>query len=104
MFDRTREVVLNGTVHQFQWTNPHSWIQLDVLTDKGQVDSYAVEMNSPNNLARQGWKSSSLKAGDKVAVAINPVRDGAKGGLFIAVTQADGHVLGDAAHAPPKPN
>jgi hypothetical protein len=104
MFDRTREVVLTGTVRQFQWTNPHSWIQLDVIGDKGQVDSYAVEMNSPNNLSRQGWKSSSLKTDDKVKVTINPVREGAKGGLFVAVVLADGHILGDPTRAAPKPN
>ena len=61
MFDRTRELVLEGTVREFQWTNPHSWIQLDVKNDKGGLDAYSIEMNSPNNLTRQGWKSTSLK-------------------------------------------
>jgi hypothetical protein len=95
MFDRTHEMVLEGTVREFQWTNPHSWIELDVRNEKGGIDVYNVEMNSPNNLTRQGWKSTSLKAGDKVTVTLNPTRDGTKGGLFVSVLLADGRILGD---------
>jgi hypothetical protein len=69
MFDRTHDVVLKGTVREFQWTNPHSFIELDVVDDKGAIGSYSIEMNSPNNLTRQGWKSSALKPGDKVVTA-----------------------------------
>ena len=100
MFDRTHDVVLKGTVKEFQWTNPHSFIELDVVDDKGAIGSYSIEMNSPNNLTRQGWKSSSLKVGDKVLLTMSPLRDGSKGGLFQAVQLPDGRVLGDAAHAP----
>jgi hypothetical protein len=100
MFDRTHDVVLKGTVREFQWTNPHSFIELEVSDAQGAVAAYSIEMNSPNNLTRQGWKSSSLKAGDKVLLTMNPLRDGAKGGLFLAVQLPDGRVLGDPAHAP----
>jgi hypothetical protein len=56
-----------------------------------------IELNSPNNLKRQGWKPTSLKAGDKVTVVANPLRDlSHKGGLFVAVTLPDGSILGDA--------
>ena len=108
MFDRTRETALEGTVREFQWTNPHSWIELDVRNDKGGIDVYNVEMNSPNNLTRQGWKSTSLKTGDKVTVTLNPTRDGTKGGLFVSVLLSDGRILGDPtrrnAAAPAKPS
>jgi hypothetical protein len=100
MFDRTHDVVLKGTVREFQWTNPHSFIELAVVDPQGAVTAYSIEMNSPNNLTRQGWKSGSLKAGDKVLLTMNPLRDGSKGGLFLAVQLPDGTVLGDAAHAP----
>jgi hypothetical protein len=95
MFDRDKEVVLTGTVHEFQWTNPHAFIEFDVANARGEAERWSVEMNSPNNLARQGWKSSYLKAGDKVTVTLNPLRDGKKGGLFVAIVLADGKVIKD---------
>ena len=66
MFDQSQQVTLKGTVHEFQWTNPHAWIHLDVPGANGINDSWQVELNSPNNLKRQGWKSTSVKAGDQV--------------------------------------
>jgi hypothetical protein len=96
MFDRDKEVVLTGTVHEFQWTNPHAFIEFDVPNGKGgEPERWSVEMNSPNNLSRQGWKSSYLKAGDKVTVTLNPLRDGKHGGLFVAIVLADGKVIKD---------
>jgi len=95
MFDRDKEVVLNGTVREFQWTNPHAFIEVDVADGQGNVEKWSVEMNSPNNLTRQGWKSSMLKTGDKVSVTLNPLRDGKKGGLFVAITLAGGKVMKD---------
>src|SRR5271163_3007615 len=65
MFDQTQQVTLKGTVHEFQWTNPHAWIHLDVPGANGINDSWQVELNSPNNLKRQGWKSTSVKPGDQ---------------------------------------
>ena len=97
MFDRQKETVLKGTVKTFQWTNPHSFIELEVVDPQGAIASYSIEMNSPNNLNRQGWKSTSLKPGDKVAVTMNPLRDGTRGGLFVNVQLPDGRILGDHA-------
>jgi hypothetical protein len=95
MFDRDKEVVLTGTIHEFQWTNPHAFIEFDVPNGKGELQRWSVEMNSPNNLQRQGWKSSYLKAGDKVTVTLNPLRDGKHGGLFVAIVLPDGKVIKD---------
>lgn len=103
MFDRDQEVTLVGTVREFQWTNPHSWIEMDVPDEGGVLQHWSVEMNSPNNLGRQGWRSSTLKPGDKVTVIINPLRDGKKGGLFVAVTLPSGKVLGDPTRGGPRP-
>ena len=100
MFDRGHDVVLKGAVREFQWTNPHSFIEIEVIAGQGATQTYSIEMNSPNNLTRQGWKSSSLKVGDKITLVMNPLRDGSNGGLFVAVQLADGHVLGDATHIP----
>ena len=110
MFDRDKEVVLTGTVREFQWTNPHAFIEINVPNGKGELEHYSIEMNSPNNLTRQGWKSSMLKNGDKVVVTMNPLRDGKRGGLFVALTFPDGKVIRDPTNrqrpeppaAPPK--
>jgi Family of unknown function (DUF6152) len=98
MFDRTKTVTLTGTVVQFGWTNPHSWISIDVPNANGGTDRWSVECNSPNNLARQGWKSTSLKAGDKVTILIHPLRNGDKGGSFMSAKLADGTILADPTY------
>jgi Family of unknown function (DUF6152) len=95
MFDQSRMLPLTGTVHDFQWTNPHAFIDLDVPNTAGGVDRWKVELNSPNNLERQGWHMHTMHPGDKVTVVINPLRDGAKGGLFVSVTLPNGRVLQD---------
>jgi len=96
MFDQTKQLSLIGTVREFQWTNPHAFIQIEVPNESGGSDLWSVEMNSPNNLRRQGWKSTVLKPGDKVTVVTNPLRDGKKGGLFVSVILPGGKTLGDA--------
>ncbi|HKV04122.1 MAG TPA: DUF6152 family protein [Candidatus Acidoferrales bacterium] len=97
MFDRSKEMTLVGVVQEFQWTNPHSWIELDVPNENGGVDKWSLELNSPNNLSRQGWRSSSVKPGDKISVIIWPLRSGEKGGLFISLTLPNGQVLDELA-------
>jgi hypothetical protein len=94
MFDRSKTVTLNGTIRQFQWTNPHSWIQLTVPNDTGGTDEWSIEMGSPFELLRVGWTSTTVKAGDKVSIQIHPVKDGSKGGGFVAGRDAAGHQLG----------
>ncbi len=94
MFDQSKQVSVAGTVRDFQWTNPHAFIEVEDASGK----LWGIELNSPNNLVRQGWKRTILKAGDKISVTLNPLRDGRPGGLFNAVTLPDGHVLGN-----PKP-
>jgi hypothetical protein len=100
MFDRQKQVTLKGTVKEFQWTNPHSFIEIEAPDEKGVLATYSIEMNSPNNLTRQGWKSTALKPGDKVTVVMNPLRDGSRGGLFVSVMLPDGKVLGDPTRLP----
>ena len=95
MFDQSKVVTLKGVVREFQWTNPHAFIHIEVPNDSGGKDVWQVELNSPNNLTRQGWRSTSVKVGDEVTLMLNPLRDGTKGGLFMSVTLPDGKVLGD---------
>ena len=95
MFDRGKKQTLTGTVKQFAWTNPHASIALEVPAADGTIEIWGVEMNSPNNLVKQGWRSTSLKCGDKVSVVINPLRSGEHGGAFVSIKLPDGTVLGD---------
>ena len=89
-FDRTKTVTLVGTIRQFKWANPHSWIEIEVPNEKGGVDVWNAEMTAPGILARAGWKSTLLKPGDKVSVVVRPLLSGEPGGLFVSVTLADG--------------
>jgi hypothetical protein len=91
--DRGKTVTLSGTVRQFGWQNPHSWMEVDVPDDKGVVTTWKVEMTSPAFLIRAGWKATTVKPGEKVTVKIFPLRGGDPGGLFQSVTLADGSTL-----------
>jgi len=93
MFDQAKTTQLVGTVKEFQWTNPHSWIQLNVANADGVIEEWSIEGNSPNQLIRLGWRPGTLKPGDAVTVLVRPMRDGSKAGLFVEITLADGTVL-----------
>ncbi len=92
MFDQREIMTLEGVVTQFQWTNPHAFIELDVPQDGG-TSHWSIELNSPNNLTRQGWRRTSLRSGERVTLRMNPLRSGQRGGLFLDLVKADGTVL-----------
>ena len=94
MFDHLRVVSITGTVKEFQWTNPHSWLQLVVVNEKGVAEEWALEGLSPNVLGRMGWKRDSMVRGDVVTVYFNPTRDGTRGGNMIKVVRPNGTVIG----------
>ena len=95
MFDNQKNVTLEGTVKEFQWTNPHSWIQLVVKDASGKEVEYSIEGGSPNGLSRSGWKRTSLKPGDKAVAIIHPLKDGTNGGSLVTVT-VNGQQIGGA--------
>jgi hypothetical protein len=81
MFDQTKEVTLDGTLKELQWTNPHIWVQVmakDPAT--GKVVEWSIEGGSPNGLSRRGWSRNMMKAGDKLTVIIHPLKNGDHGG------------------------
>jgi hypothetical protein len=102
-FDRTKKVVLVGVVKDFQFTNPHAWIQLTVQDAKGEKTEWGVECGSPNMMTRTGWKRELLQPGDQVAVTVNPLSDGRPNGSLVSITLANGTVLGPGDAPPPKP-
>ena len=94
MFDSEKEKTLEGTVKEFQWTNPHAWVQLLVTGPDGKVVEWSIECASPNGLKRQGWKGSTIKAGDRVTAIIHPLKSGEPGGSMMVITLPDGTQLG----------
>ena len=95
MFDAEKSKTLEGTVKEFQWTNPHSWILLMVDNATGQSEQWAIELGGPAGLARQGWVPKTLTPGMKVKTIVHPLRDGTNGGQFMAVTLPDGTQMGN---------
>jgi hypothetical protein len=103
MFDRTKTVELVGTIKEYQFSNPHVWIEV-LVPPAGQGKAqgkkaaadpvqWSVEGEGPSIMARIGLGPSVLKAGDKVTIKLHPLRDGRSGGSLISITLADGRVL-----------
>ena len=93
MFDAQKTATLDGTVKEFEWVNPHSWIRLMVADANGTPREWAIEMGSPRQNAQRGWKADTLKPGDKVSVTIHPLKDGSRGGQFMTVLLPGGQRL-----------
>ena len=102
VFDRTKEIKLVGSVKEFRWSNPHSFIELDVRNEKGEIELWAVEMNPPSYLVRAGWRASTVKPGDVVTIMANPLRTSEKVGKFVSITLPGGQVLTENAPGPAK--
>ena len=100
MFDADQKATLEGTVKEFQWTNPHAWIFVMVPNREGQLEQWAVEMGGPGQIARQGWTQKTLTPGMDVKLTIHPLRDGSNGGQFVGLTLPDGTQLGNPDRAP----
>jgi Family of unknown function (DUF6152) len=93
MFDFSKDVTLSGTVKEFQWNNPHCFIQLLVPKD-GAMQEWSIEMGSPMHLLRHGLRPKTLSPGDKITVTLHPMRDGSTGGDFMSAIAADGTPVG----------
>jgi hypothetical protein len=92
-FSLETEKTITGVVNRFEWTNPHTWLWLDVGDDKGAVVTWGVEGMSPNYLSRRGWSKTTFKPGDKVTIVVRPMKDGSAGGMFVRATLPDGKAL-----------
>ena len=94
MFDQTKTLTLNGTVKSWQWTNPHTWLVVTVKDDKGEVQEWNIEGQSPSVLrGEQGYSRDIMKPGDKVIVRIHPRGDGTLGGSLMGVSDSSGKAL-----------
>ena len=95
MFDSDKSVALNGTVKEFEWTNPHSWIRINVADASGKELQWAVEMGGPAQISGRGWTPTIIRPGDKITVTVHPLRDGSRGGQFMSASFADGGKIGN---------
>jgi len=84
MFDQDNLVELTGTVREFRYTSPHTFIILEVRDAGGSAKVWTLEGNAPGNLARDGWWQDSLKPGDEIRLTVMPLRSGAPGGSWNA--------------------
>ena len=89
-YDSGHQITLTGTVSNYEWTNPHVFIYLDVKDEGGNVVPWRVEGNSPNMLARAGWKKEMLKVGDQITVNGAPARNKSPILRLIGITLANG--------------
>jgi len=96
MFDGSKQLTLTGTVRKFQWTNPHSYIQLVVKAENGTEQEWSLEMGANVYLYNLGWRPSTVKAGDTLTATVVPLRSGKPGGLLVEAKTADGKTLGGA--------
>lgn len=94
MFDMQNTVVMDATVVQFRWSNPHAFIRANVRSG-GEVELWSIEMTSPNNLVQEGWTRRTVRSGDEIQLYVHPLRSGAQGGAYSGVRLPDGSTLGD---------
>ena len=93
-FNSDKVIELTGTIKEFQFTNPHTWIQVIVEDDKGAKVEWSIEWGSPNSLGRQGIRPSTFPAGAKVTMRLRPMLNGAPAGAFVGAKFTDGKTVG----------
>jgi len=93
MYDMQKEITVSGTVKEFQYTNPHSWLLVDVKNDDGTSTVWGFEAEGPGILMRAGIMRNSLPAGTKVTVTGHPMKDGRPAATWVELTKEDGTVM-----------
>lgn len=102
MFDREKTMTLNGVVKQFEWTNPHAWLYVMVMDDAGKAIEYPLEMQGTGQAQKNGWRPDTVKPGDRVTVALHPLKSGSHGGQLMTVVLPDGRKMA-VTGLPPNP-
>ena len=93
MFDHDQTLKVTGSVKNFEWTNPHSWLNLVVTDPAGKTFPFGFETRSPSNLTQLGMNPKSMVPGDKVTVSYHPLKDGSHGGEITGLTLANGKTV-----------
>ena len=90
MFEQTRTITVEGVVKEFQWTNPHSWLLVDVTDKNGKVTTWGFEAEGPSTLQRAGIRPSEFKTGTRVTMTGRPMKDGRPAAIWVLAVRADG--------------
>ena len=93
MFDRSQTVVLEGKIAEYQFQNPHTWIEIVVTDDSGNETQWSIEGETRKTMTRIGLPFSALSPGDEVTIRAHPLRDGRTGGVFIDIKMPDGKLV-----------
>ena len=92
-FDTENTLVVEGTVTEWFWANPHCLLKFDVIDERGEVVQWVTETQAPANMIDAGWRKNDLRPGDKVSVTVQPARNGNPVGRIVRVEFDDGRVL-----------
>jgi len=92
-FDTGKELVLEGTVTEWVWSNPHCFLKFEAKDQSGSVRAWTVETSNPPDMVNRGWSRRSFKAGDRVTATVEPVKSGNPVGRLLQVKFADGRIL-----------
>ena len=100
MFDPEKNLTQTGIVKEFEWTNPHVWIHIMAPDAAGKQVEWSFEMQAVPQATSGGWRSDSVKPGDRVTIEFHPLKDGSRGGELTAATLPDGKRIGSSANRP----
>ena len=89
MFEKVKTITVEGVVKQFQYTNPHSWLLVDVKNKDGSVTTWGFEAEGPSTLQRAGIRPSDFAVGTKLKITGHPMRDGSPAAAWVEATRAD---------------
>lgn len=92
-FDRTKSIIITGSVIRYAWQNPHVFIYVAVPDGKGGMQEWALEAGSVSIMSRSGWRKDTLKPGDQIRAVTAPYRDGSTRGEVMSLRRGDGRVL-----------
>lgn len=97
MFDQSRTIEVQGVVKEWQLTNPHSWLLVEVTGKDGKKTVWGFEAEGPSTLQRAGIRPSDLKVGTKLTIRGNPMRDGTPAAIWVDAVREDGKKLNPRA-------
>jgi hypothetical protein len=97
MFDEKKTITVEGEVKEFQLTNPHSWLIVNVKEKDGKVVSWGFEAEGPSTLSRAGIRPSDLRPGTRLTITGNPMKDGTRAAIWVNAVRADGKTFNPRA-------
>jgi uncharacterized protein DUF6152 len=90
MFDSDKTITVEGVVKEFQYTNPHSWLLVNVQNKNGSVTTWGFEAEGPSTLQRAGIRPSDFKPGTKLKITGHPMKDGTPKAVLMEIVREDG--------------